>query len=147
MLLDKELSLAQNAEPVSQKEQESARKRGFELDSIPVAIDGIVFYTHKELGIKSLSLPQVRDIYLGKIKNWQEVGGIDLPITPVSLHPESNHVLQMLMETENISLTERVSIVRNYTTAIRNCSRARSNFLWFKCDFKRAKLDSTYSFE
>ncbi len=123
MLLDKELSLAQNAEPVSQKEQESAIKRGFELDSIPVAIDGIVFYTHKELGIKSLSLPQVRDIYLGKIKNWQEVGGIDLPITPVSLHPESNHVLQLLMETENISLTESVGIVRDYTTAMRKVAQ------------------------
>ena len=120
MLLNRELSIAQNSRPLTIQEVNTATSRGYELDSVPVAIDGIVFYTNKSLGIKSLSLNQLRDIYSGKITNWRELGGKDLPITPVSLDPRIDSILQLLMETENPPwVGNNVAIVRDYTTAIR----------------------------
>lgn len=123
MLLGKKLSFAQNAQPLTDKEHQLARNRGFTLESIPVALDGVVVYVNKSLKIKSLSLVQLRDIFRGKIKSWQEVGGVDLPITVISLDPSSNNDLQLVMETENGGdhsfLEQEFKIVRDYTTAIR----------------------------
>ena len=119
MLLNKELSFATNARPLTQADRELAKKKGWELGLIPIAIDGIVIYVNKSLNIKSLSLNQLQDIYLGKITNWREVGGADIPITVVSLEPKTDDTLQLLTGTNNFSFNERVKIVRDYTTAIR----------------------------
>ncbi|MEG0291514.1 MAG: phosphate ABC transporter substrate-binding protein [Anaerovoracaceae bacterium] len=40
-----------------------------------IAMDGIAVIVNKEVGIKDLTLKQVKDIYTGKITNWKEVGG------------------------------------------------------------------------
>ena len=120
MLLNGELSIAQNSRPLTIEEVKTAASFGYSLESVPVAIDGIVFYTNKSLGIKSLSLEQLRDIYFGEITNWREVGGKDLPITPIGLDPKIDSILQLLMETDSTpGVGKNVVIARDYTTAIR----------------------------
>jgi phosphate transport system substrate-binding protein len=49
-----------------------------------VAMDGIAMIVHPANPIKALSCAQVADIYLGKTKNWNEVGGPGAPIVVVS---------------------------------------------------------------
>lgn len=49
-----------------------------------VAVSGIVPVVNHELGINNLSLEQLRQIYTGKITNWRQVGGPDLPITVIN---------------------------------------------------------------
>lgn len=44
---------------------------------IKVAIDGLAIYVHEKNPINELSIEQVRDIYIGKINNWKQVGGKD----------------------------------------------------------------------
>ena len=119
MLLTQDLSFAQNALPITTEELKEANRKGKELESIPVAKDGIVFYINKTNRIKSLSLEEVRDIYLGKITNWREVGGANLPINVVSLDPETNQDLQPVMGEDGVHLPKKVKIVRDYTSAIR----------------------------
>jgi len=46
--------------------------------------DEIVFVVHPSNPVDSLSWEQIRDIHLGKIVNWQQVGGKDLPINVYS---------------------------------------------------------------
>jgi phosphate transport system substrate-binding protein len=116
MLLAGELTVAHSSRTLTIQEIEKASRLGFQIESVPVAIDGIVFYVNKSLGIKSLSIEQLRDIYQGKVKNWQELGGVDLPITPISLDPKVDSILGLL----NISQMDNdVIIARDYTTAIR----------------------------
>ena len=120
MLLDRELTVAQNSRPLLEAELKAAKERGFELESVPIAIDGVVFYVNKSVGIKSLTIGQLKDIYTGEITNWQEVGGKNLPIVPISLDPQIDSILRLLMETENTPvIDDDVVIVRDYTTAIR----------------------------
>ena len=45
------------------------------LTVIPIAIDGIALILHPSNPLQNLSLAQIRDIYTGKIKNWEAVGG------------------------------------------------------------------------
>ncbi len=49
-----------------------------------VAIDGIAMVVHPSNPIRELSTEQIRDIYLGEIANWRELGGPDIKIVVVS---------------------------------------------------------------
>ena len=53
-----------------------------------VAGDAIAVVIHPSNPVEGLSIPQLSDIFSGKITNWQEVGGEDRPI--VLLSRESN---------------------------------------------------------
>lgn len=49
-----------------------------------VAMDGVCVVVHPSNPVNALSTEQVRDIYLGKIKNWSQLGGPDAPIVVIS---------------------------------------------------------------
>jgi len=49
-----------------------------------VALDGLGMVVHPSNPVQGLSLEQVRDIYLGRILNWKELGGPDQPIVVIS---------------------------------------------------------------
>jgi phosphate transport system substrate-binding protein len=47
---------------------------------IPVAWDALVVVVHKDNPLNNISLPQLRDLYLGKLSNWKQLGGDDRPL-------------------------------------------------------------------
>jgi phosphate transport system substrate-binding protein len=47
---------------------------------IPVARDGVTIYVHESNPVPALTVAQVRDIYMGKLTNWKQVGGKDATI-------------------------------------------------------------------
>ena len=82
MLLNNQLAFSQSSRPLKQEEYNQAQQRGFTLKEIPVAIDGIAVAVNPDLQIPGLTITQLKDIYTGKITNWNQVGGADLPIIP-----------------------------------------------------------------
>lgn len=46
----------------------------------PVAWDALVVMVHKDNPVNNITLPQLRQVYLGKITNWKQLGGNDAPI-------------------------------------------------------------------
>ena len=68
---------------------QSAKDRGADLVITPIAKEGFVFVLHKDNPINSLTQEQLRDIFSGKIKNWQELGGFDEEIIPVQRNWDS----------------------------------------------------------
>jgi phosphate transport system substrate-binding protein len=54
-----------------------------------VAMDGIVMAVHPSNPLANLSLEQIRAIYTGKIRNWQELGGPDQAIVVISRESNS----------------------------------------------------------
>ena len=49
-----------------------------------VAMDGVCIVLHPSNPVKALMRNQIHDIYTGKITNWKDVGGPDLPIVVIS---------------------------------------------------------------
>jgi len=49
-----------------------------------VAMDGLPVLVHPSNPVKAMTLSQVRDIYMGKITNWKEVGGPDKDIVVIT---------------------------------------------------------------
>lgn len=46
----------------------------------PVASDNIVVAVHAANPVKTLTKQQIRDLMTGKLRNWKDVGGPDLPV-------------------------------------------------------------------
>lgn len=59
---------------MSSRELKDTEKAG-SLKVIPVAKDGIAIIVNSENGVESLTLDQLKKIYSGDIKGWQDVGG------------------------------------------------------------------------
>lgn len=55
-----------------------------DLKVYTIALDGIAIVVHPGVTISNLTVEQVRDIFSGKIVNWQAVGGADRAIVVVS---------------------------------------------------------------
>ena len=46
----------------------------------PVAWDALVVLVHKDNPVDNITMSQLRQVYLGKITNWKQLGGKDAPI-------------------------------------------------------------------
>ncbi|MBD2212051.1 PstS family phosphate ABC transporter substrate-binding protein [Calothrix sp. FACHB-156] len=83
-LIDGQLAFAQSSRPLLDQELSRAQQRGFSLNQIPVAIDGLAVAVNANLNIPGLTLDQLKSIYTGKINNWSQVGGPNIPIKAYS---------------------------------------------------------------
>jgi phosphate transport system substrate-binding protein len=81
----------------SEDELDLARDNNVEIDVEPVALDAFVFIMNYKNPVTNLSATQIRSIYSGKLKNWQEVGGPDNRIRAYRRNRNSGS--QELMET------------------------------------------------
>jgi phosphate transport system substrate-binding protein len=93
MLLNDEIDFAQTSRPLTESEKQQAKQQGITLQEIPVAIEGVAIVTHPALPLDNLSQADLRDIYTGLTNNWQQLGGPDLPIVPVSRHDMGGTVI------------------------------------------------------
>jgi phosphate transport system substrate-binding protein len=66
---------------MTDSEKRKLRERWNTLGTeIPVARDGVTIYVHASNPVNELSFDQLKRIYTGECKNWQEVGGKNAPV-------------------------------------------------------------------
>lgn len=71
--------------PMKDAETEKLRSRFNTTGTeIAVAKDGVTFYVSEKNPLNSLTMDQLKGIYLGDITNWKDVGGPDAPIVVYS---------------------------------------------------------------
>ena len=78
-MVSEPMDIAADAAEVAGKKIDPAKVKFFELKK-----DEIVFVVHPSNPVGKLSWEQLRDIHVGKIKNWKEVGGKDQAIVVYS---------------------------------------------------------------
>jgi phosphate transport system substrate-binding protein len=80
-LINGTVDLAQSSRPMKDEEKAQVKQnRGADVVEIPVALDALGVFVSADNKVQQLTIPQVRDIFLGKTKNWKDVGGADAPI-------------------------------------------------------------------
>jgi len=74
-LLDGTTDIADASRPMKDKEITAAKEKGIHPVEHKVAMDAVAVMVHPSNPVQDLTLEQLRDIYMGKITNWKEVGG------------------------------------------------------------------------
>jgi phosphate transport system substrate-binding protein len=87
----------------SKKDLEQLQEKVKRLQCVPIFQDPLAILVNKNNPVNSLTLSQLKDIYLGKIRNWQEVGGEDRAIHNYQLSAEKN----VSRNAFNLGVTER----------------------------------------
>lgn len=83
-LIDSRCHIATMSRFMKEKEFKDAIEKGVLPVAHVIAMDGVCVVVHPSNPITELTIEQVRNIYLGKIKNWSELGGPNVDIIPVS---------------------------------------------------------------
>ncbi len=83
-LIDNLCNIAMASRDISSKEVKLAESKGITPKRYVVAIDALIPVVHPENSMKNLTVAQLADIYMGKVKNWKELGGQDARIVVVS---------------------------------------------------------------
>lgn len=122
MVINGELSFAESFRPVKNSEYNEAKLRGFTLKQVPVALGGVAFYSHPSVKLPGLSIKQMQNIFSGKLTNWQQLGGPNLPIVPISQDPDAKASTSFLLQglpSSQQHFGRNVQFVRDTTAAIR----------------------------
>lgn len=77
-LINGTTDIAASSRPIRTSETDKLKQRfattGY---AYPIARDGLSVYLNAGNAVKELTLAQIRDIYIGKVTNWKDVGGKD----------------------------------------------------------------------
>ncbi len=125
MLLGNQLAFSQSSRSLKDKERQAAQAQGYSLEEIPVAIDGIAVAVNPDLQIPGLTVAQLKDIYTGKLSNWQAVGGPNLPIIPYSRSIKDGGTVEFFHEQvlEKEDFSKNVVYVHSTTPGLQKVSK------------------------
>ncbi|MCB5950677.1 substrate-binding domain-containing protein [Enterococcus sp. BWT-B8] len=132
-LINGETDIIFAAQP-SKEHLRLAEEQGIELVLTPIAKEAFIFFVNEENPIDGLSVSQIQDIYLKKITNWKEIGGLNEKILAFQRPENSGSQTTMLtkvMEGQELpapmkeeyaagmgSIISGVAAYRNYSSAV-----------------------------
>lgn len=83
-IIDGTTDIANASRDMKDKEVKLAEEKGVTPVKHTVAYDCIIPVVHPSNSVENLTMDQLKDIYMGKTKNWNQVGGPDRRITVIS---------------------------------------------------------------
>jgi len=83
-LIDGSTDIADSSRFIKDKEVKLAVENGRYPVPFAVAHDCIVPVVHPSNSVENITMEQLKDIYMGKVKNWKEIGGPDRPVVVIS---------------------------------------------------------------
>jgi phosphate transport system substrate-binding protein len=80
-LINGTTDICEASRPMKDKEKEDLKaKQNKPVIEVPVAVDGLAIYLNTANPVREFSLDRLKQIYLGKLTNWKDVGGKDAKI-------------------------------------------------------------------
>ncbi|MCD6363990.1 MAG: phosphate ABC transporter substrate-binding protein [Synergistetes bacterium] len=83
-LIDGTCDIADASRPMKPSEVIRAKAKGINPVAHVIAKDGIAVVIHSSNPVSALTIDQIKDIYVGRIRNWKELGGKDMKIIVIS---------------------------------------------------------------
>jgi len=109
-LINGTVDIANASRPMKDKEIEEAQANGIEPIEHVVAIDALAVIVNLDNPVSELTLPQLADMYTGRITNWKEVGGNDAAIILLSRETNSGTHVYFLDEVVRLGEKENEDI-------------------------------------
>ncbi len=97
-LINGTVDIANASRAMKEKEVDEAQANGIDPIEHVIAIDALAIILNLDNPVSELTIPQLADIYTGRITNWQEVGGNDAPIILLSRETNSGTHVYFLEE-------------------------------------------------
>ncbi|MDR1839224.1 MAG: substrate-binding domain-containing protein [Treponema sp.] len=79
---------------------------GYKLKLIPIGKEAFVFFVNKENPVNNLTIGNIRDIYSGKVTNWNKLNGVDQDIMAFQRPKNSGSQTMLEKIMGNISIIE-----------------------------------------
>ncbi|WP_392534446.1 substrate-binding domain-containing protein [Nostoc sp. C117] len=132
MLLEGQLTFSQSSRPIADREYQQSQQRGLSLKQISVALEGLAIAVHPDLQIPGLTLEQIKNIYTGKITNWNQIGGPNLKITAYSRRFEDGGTVEFLVNNilNGEKLGSNVVYVHDTTDGLQKLASDRSGIYY-----------------
>jgi phosphate transport system substrate-binding protein len=106
-LINKTCDIAMSSREIEAKERFLAKSNNIDIVEFKIGLDGLAVIINKSNTVAKLTLNQLRDIFMGEILNWKEVGGEDKKI--VILSRESNSGTHMFFKERVLKHNNRVA--------------------------------------
>ncbi|MEM1393108.1 MAG: substrate-binding domain-containing protein [Cyanobacteria bacterium P01_A01_bin.80] len=126
MLINGKLAFAQSSRPLQVTELNRAKERGFTLQQIAVAIDGLAVAVNPNINVPGITIDQLRSIYTGKITNWNQLGGANVPIKAYSRRINDGGTVELFVQDvlRGQSMAPTVEFVSTTTQALRKVANS-----------------------
>lgn len=126
MLIDGRLAFAQSSRPILDAEYQQARQRGFNLEQIAIALDGLAVAVNPNLDLPGITVEQLKSIYTGAITNWNQLGGPNIPIRAYSRPLNSGGTVELFFEEVlgKQKFGSNVQLVNTTTEALRKVANS-----------------------
>jgi len=95
-LINGSTDIADASREMKEEEFQQAQAQGFTPVEHVVALDAIAVMVNPNNPVDQLSIPQISDLFTGRITNWQDVGGEDRPVILASRESNSGTYVYFL---------------------------------------------------
>lgn len=109
-LINGTVDIANASRQMKEDEIAAAQANGINPVEFTVAIDALAVVVHPDNPVSELTIPQLADIYTGRITNWQKVGGNDAPIVLLSRETNSGTHVYFLEEVVRLGASDNQDI-------------------------------------
>lgn len=79
-LINNSAEIANSSRELTNGELKKAAEAGLNPELIKAALDGVAVIVNASNKVDTVTLAELRDLYNGRIKNWKELGGDDVPV-------------------------------------------------------------------
>jgi serine/threonine protein kinase len=130
-LIEGDLDFAQSSVPLAQSKYASVVQK-YQLKEEAVAYDALSIVVNPELNISNLTVAQLRDIYSGRVTNWAEVGGQNIPIEAFtreeSVSGSASVLKNLVLKGEPIG--SKISLVPNLSQGLNNVKNSKGGIYY-----------------
>lgn len=126
-LIDGTTNVANASRFIKDKEVKAAIKKGVYPVPFACAYDSIIPVVHPENNLTDITMAQLKDIYMGKIRNFREIGGPDRKIVVISRDTSSGTYEtweKKVMKKERV--TPRASVMASNGAVVQSVSNNKN---------------------
>jgi serine/threonine protein kinase len=130
-LIEGDLDFAQSSVSLAQSKYARVAQK-YHLKEEAVAYDALSIVVNPELNISNLTVAQLRNIYSGKVTNWEEVGGPNLSIEAFSRDESSSGSVSVLknLVLQGEQIGSQISLVQSINQGLNKVKNSKGGIYY-----------------